>query len=36
MEQRHMSSELKESLDALYAYCREIVRQEKPDGAFKP
>ena len=21
--------------DALYAYCREMVRQGKPDGAFK-
>jgi hypothetical protein len=22
--------------DALYAYCREMVRQGKPEGAFKP
>jgi hypothetical protein len=22
--------------DALYAYCREMIRQGKPDGAFKP
>ena len=21
--------------DALYAYCQEMVRQSKPDGAFK-
>jgi hypothetical protein len=22
--------------DALYAYCKEMTRQGKPDGAFKP